>query len=335
MNTRSELLKFSTFALVAVLFVVLLFNTMANKVGGDTEGYSAVFTDVSGLRAGDDVRVAGVKVGQIDSIEVQGRQAKVEFQLRKDQPLLDNTQLVMRYQNLLGQRYLSMVQPERRGSALEPGATVPAVRTSPGFDLTALLNGFRPLFEVLKPADVNELSETIIKTLQGEGGTVEQLLRQTTRLTNFLADRDELFGEVATNLTPVLNNLAGQGDELQATVVELRKLMDGFAQNRDGFARSLDNISALVDDTNRLVADVRAPLTRDVKSLRQLTAMYAEEEAKLRPALTAFGDLIGVLGRVFSYESGGNVYLCNLTFQVLGVDLKSSTLSQNYSEVCK
>ncbi len=335
MNTRGELVKFSIFSLVAVIFVMLLFNTMANGVNGDTDKYSAVFTNASGLRSGDDVRVAGVKVGRVDSISVQGRQARVDFELTKDQPLLDNTVLVMRYQNLLGQRYLSMVQPKFHGGEMKAGSTVPAARTSPGFDLTALLNGFRPLFEVLQPKDVNQLSETIIKVLQGEGGTVDQLLRQTTRLTNFLADRDDLLDEVATNLTPVLDNLAGQGDELQSTVVELRKLTEGFSKNRDSFGRSLDRISALVNDTTTLVTQAREPLTRDVRSLRALTKMYADAEDKVRPALTAFGDVLGTLGRVFSYESAGNVYLCNLSFTVAGQELSSGTLSSKYSEVCR
>ena len=68
---------------------------------------------------------------------------------------------MIRYQNLLGQRYLSLVQGGRkRGTRLEPGRDDPARPTSPGFDLTALLNGFRPLFAVLEPDDVNKLAET-------------------------------------------------------------------------------------------------------------------------------------------------------------------------------
>ncbi len=91
---------------------------------------------------------------------------------------------------------------------------MPLERTSPGFDLTELLNGFRPLFEVLQPADVNKLATSMVKVLQGEGGTVEILLQQTTELTNFVADRDDVYDDVLTNLTPVLDDLAGQGDRV-------------------------------------------------------------------------------------------------------------------------
>ena len=166
---KATAVKFGIFTLVSLLFMALLFNTMANNVDGGTTDYQAEFTDVSGLRPGDDVRVAGVKVGRVQSIEVEGRHARVDFALSKEQPLLSTTQIVMRYQNLLGQRYLSLVQDGRKGTRLQEGATVPLDRTNPGFDLTALLNGFRPLFAVLEPEDVNRLSESVDQGAPGRG----------------------------------------------------------------------------------------------------------------------------------------------------------------------
>ena len=111
---------------------------------------------------------------------------------------------------------------------------MPLDRTDPGFDLTELLNGFRPLFEVLQPADVNQLASSLVQVLQGEGGTVEQLLQQTTQLTTYVADRDAVIGEVLTNLTPVLEHLQGRGTEIESTVLELRRLMEGLAKDRHG-----------------------------------------------------------------------------------------------------
>lgn len=335
MNIRGTIFKFGVFAAASVLFIALLYNTMQNNVDGDTEDYSAIFTDVSGLRTGDDVRVAGVKVGRVQSIEVRGRQAKVGFALAKDQPLLSNTQLVMRYQNLLGQRYLSMVQPQKRGAELEPGATVPVGLTSPGFDLTALLNGFRPLFDVLRPEDVNKLSESVIKVLQGEGGTVATLLRQTTQLTNFLADRDQLFHEVVLNLTPVLDNLSGQGSQLRETVQDLGRLMTGLARNRAKIGGSLSQVSDLASTTSGLLKDARAPLARDVRALRAVAGMYADQGDLFGQSLAAFGGVVGTLGRVMSYKSGLNAYACVTEVTLAGIKVSTTTLSQKHTEVCR
>lgn len=335
MRIGGTALKFGVFAAVSILFIALLYNTMANNVDGDVVEYDAVFADVSGLRTGDDVRVAGVKVGRVQSIEVRGRDAVVGFVLAEDQPLLTTTDLVIRYQNLLGQRYVSMVQEGRRGERVRAGSTVPKSRTSPGFDLTALLNGFRPLFAVLKPGDVNKLAASVIKVLQGEGGTVELLLRQTADLTSFLADREQLFDDVVTNLTPVLDNLSGQGTQLRSTVQELSRLMDGLARNRKTFGRSLSKVSDLIGTTSGLLRDARRPLTDDVATLRVFAGMYAEQGALFGRSLQAFGNVVGLVGIGLSYESALNSYLCNLDGSLLGVSFGTGTVSDRQTQVCR
>jgi phospholipid/cholesterol/gamma-HCH transport system substrate-binding protein len=332
---RGTVIKFGVFSAVAILFLALLYNTMTNSVDGDVVEYDAVFADVSGLRTGDDVRVAGVKVGRVQSIEVQGRDARVGFVLSKEQHLLSTTDLVIRYQNLLGQRYVSMVQAGRKGEVLRPGSTVPVAHTSPGFDLTALLNGFRPLFAVLKPEDVNKLAATIIKVLQGEGGTVDLLLRQTADLTDFLADREQLFDDVVTNLTPVLDNLSGQGTQLRSTVQELSKLMEGFARNRETFGRSLSKVSDLIGTTSSLLRDARRPVADDVRKLRALSAMYADQGRLFGSSLEAFGNVVGLVGIGLSYEGALNSYLCNLDGSILGVKFGTGTASSRQTKVCR
>lgn len=333
---RVVALKFAAFALAAVLLLVLLVNTMTNGVAGDTTTYRARFTDVSGLRVGDDVKVAGVRVGRVDGIAVRGDGAEVALELDADQPLLDNTRLVMRYQNLVGQRYLAMVQPEERGGRLEAGATIPAERTDPGFDLTTLLNGFRPLFEVLQPADVNQLATSMVKVLQGEGGTVEQLLTQTTSLTRFVAERDEVIGQVLTNLTPVLQSLAGQGEELSATVVELRRLMEGLAADRESIGASVDGVSKLIGSTSQLLRESRQPLVGSVRQLRSVARMLDATRAKIVAALDAYRVAFGGLGRATSYENAVNVYLCTLKVALGGGEgLNPAGTDPRRSEVCR
>jgi phospholipid/cholesterol/gamma-HCH transport system substrate-binding protein len=333
---RSTLAKFLVFALIALALLALLYNTMVNGVPGSTRSYSADFTNVSGLSRGDDVRVAGVRVGKVDRIALIPGGARVSFQLRDDQPLLANTRIVMRYQNLLGQRYLSLVQPADHGTALPAGARVPESRTSPGFDLTELLNGFRPLLDVLRPADVNKLATSIIEVLQGEGGSVEQLLKQTTRLTGFLADRDEIFGRVLTNLTPVLDDLSGQGDALRSTVHELRGLMAGLAKDRTSIGRSVSGLSTLITSTSELLAESRPPLVLDTKLFRQVAQTLSDERVLLGKALGSFGVAFGDLGRAGSSRSAMNVYLCSMWLKIGGgeINLSGNPSGGPWSKAC-
>jgi phospholipid/cholesterol/gamma-HCH transport system substrate-binding protein len=325
------------FAFSAVL-LLLLANTMIDDVGGDTFAYQARFSQVSGLRAGDDVRVAGVQVGKVTSVEVDPasyNSALVGFTLRTDQPLRSNATLVMRYQNLLGQRYLSLTQPKQLGAVMPENSTVPIDRTSDGFDLTELLNGFRPLFDVLKPEDVNKLTESVIKVLQGEGTTVAELLDQTAQLTNFLADRDQLFGAVFENLTPVLDDLAGQGDELRDTVESLGEFMDGLAEERKTFGKSIEDISEVIDTTEKFLADVREPLAADVVKTQQVLRMYGAEAPRFGQAIDDVGSLMEVLARIVSYRNGLTNYFCALDLDLGPVTIETSTLPLEYSEVCR
>lgn len=337
-QVKAVYVKVVVFFTTSAVLLLLLANTLADNVEGGVREHSAEFVSVSGLRSGDDVRVAGVQVGKITGIEVDertGNTALITFSLRADQPLLSNTTLVMRYQNLLGQRYVSMVQPAERGTEMSEGASVPIDRTSPGFDLTALLNGFRPLFDVLKPADVNKLSESVIKVLQGEGGTVADLLGQTAELTNFLADRDELFSQVMDGLTPVLVDLAGQGDELRGTVQQLTTFMSGLARHRKVFGQTVDDISQLLDTSEAFLRNVRGPLNADVEKSKALLNMFASEKSRLGGAIDGFGSLMGTLSRVLSYRNALTFYFCDLNLDVGLLSVDTADLPGTNSEVCR
>ncbi|HET6165518.1 MAG TPA: MCE family protein [Marmoricola sp.] len=333
---RAILVKFSLFALVAVLLGYLLVNTMLHGLSGETVHYKAEFSDVSGLRSGDDVRVAGVRVGRVQSVKITDEGAEVAFDLVKKQPLLTTTTLVMRYQNLLGQRYLAMVQGARRGPVMKPDSTVPLDRTNPGFDLTELLNGFRPLFEALRPDDVNQLAESVVKVLQGEGGTVEGLLQKTATLTNFLADRDQVVGEVLDNLTPVLVDMAGQGDELRSSVLELKALMTGLAKDRTSIGASIDGMSELIGSTSQLLTDLRTPTVQAVKRFNGTMKLFLDNKQPFVQALGSFGQALAALGRASSYQNAVNLYFCSITVGVGTAQVNlNGTSNGPWSEVCQ
>lgn len=336
---RSTIAKFAVFATVSVVLFVLLFNTMSNTVAGETRTHTATFDHVSGLRVGDDVRVAGVKVGRVEAIGPTAGEpirARVTFSLRRDQDLLSDTEMVMRYQNLLGQRYLALVAGGGEpGRPLRAGEDIPVERTDPGFDLTALLNGFEPLFAVLEPGDVNELAANLVAVLQGESGTVEGLLRQTADLTRFLNDRDVVFTRVLDNLTPVLENLAARNDDIDATVRQLRRLMTGLADQRETIGSSLDGIAAMLGTTSDLVADAREPFATDIARLRRVARTLAAERERLGTALVALPQGIEAFARSQSYGAKLNVYLCHLAVEVAGVTANVGPTSGPYSEVCR
>lgn len=326
--------KFVAFALVCVAGLGMLVATMANGVRGDTHEFRADFVNASGLRAGDDVRAAGVKVGRIEAIELHGKVARVTFTLSVAQPLTTETTLTLRYQSLLGQRYVAMERGEKPGTAVAPGAVIPVSRTDPGFDLTALLNGFQPLFSTLQPEEVNQLSASIVAVLQGEGGTVEQLLAETAELTSRLADADTTVDQVLANLTPVLENLARNGDRMDQTVKELRALSEGLAEQRDVIGSSLEGTQRLAAKMGDLIHEARPAIDRDILALKEFARISVEKREAINSLFASMPDGGLGLARAFSDGTWLNIYLCHISVVVAGQDQQVHVGEDSNSAAC-
>jgi len=328
------IVRFVAFMVAAALVLLVLANTMANQVSGGTQRYLADFTNASGLRPGDDVRAAGVKVGRVQKIELHKGAARVEFDLTRKQEIFSDTRLSVRYQNLLGQRYLAMLPGPSGTDPLRAGSVVPLDRTDPGFDITTLLNGFEPLFATLEPEQVNRLSASIVAVLQGQGGTVESLLQETASLTNHLADRDEVLGKVLDNLTPVLQNLAARGDDLDQTVKDLRALMTALAKERKSIGGSIDGVSELSEAMSDLVAEARPPLKRDVKAFREFGRISVREMDRINALFENLPIASAAFARPMSHGSWLNMYICNM-----GVDVGNGEIPVGppgrHSEACR
>lgn len=333
---RSSALKFGAFAVVSLMVLVVLANTMNNSLGGASRTYEADFASVSGLRSGDDVRAAGVKVGRVEHISLHDNsRARVRFTLSSDQPLYDTTRMVVRYQNLLGQRYLSLLRGADGGHRLADGSLVPESRTDPGFDLTALLNGFEPLFSSIEPDQVNQLASSIISVMQGEGGTVESLLSETATLTNHLADKDKVLGEVLDNLTPVLENLAAHGGEVDTTIDELGSLMTRLAKERTSIGDSIDGIGELSRATSSLLEEARPDVTRDVASLGRTARLLARTRKEMAEAFETLPLTTGAFARPMSYGTWLNIHICNMGTELDGHLVNFGSPDGPYSAVCR
>lgn len=318
--------KLMVFLVVTGLMTALLAAVIGNRSFGGTETYRAVFSDVTSLVKGDDVRIAGVRVGNVSDVKVRsGNTAEVTFSVDSDIPLTQSTQAHLRYRNMIGQRYISLAQSDE-GSAepLEPGETIGLDRTTPALDLTALFGGFQPLFEALSPEDTNQLAYELIQVFQGESGTVESLLGHTASLTQTLADRDELIGSVIDNLTVVLTSFNERDDELSSTVSTLQQLITGLKDDRDVLTGSLDDISVLTSETSDLLNDVRPAMTADIKQLRRLTSQIGTKKARqdLDRTLKILPIKIDRIGRTGQYGAFFNFFVCDI-----GVNGKVPSLS--------
>ncbi|MFN2495445.1 MAG: MCE family protein [Pseudonocardiaceae bacterium] len=306
------LTKLVVFTLVTALATGVLAMTIANTSFVGRAAYLARFTDVSGLLVGDDVRIAGVRVGSVKSIELVDRRiAQVGFTVDEGLRLPASVTASVLYQNLIGQRYLALERgPGPPGATLEPGGLIPLERTTGPLNLTVLFNGFKPLLAGLDPAQLNRLSFEIVQVLQGQGGTVDSLLASTSSLTNELADRDRVVGELIANLNAVLDIVNARDEQLAALIVQLQRLVSGLAADRAAIGSAISSIGRLTDVTAGLVGEARPALREDIAALGQLSTNLAGSEQFLDGMLQYLPEKLTTLSRAASYGSWFNFYLC-------------------------
>jgi phospholipid/cholesterol/gamma-HCH transport system substrate-binding protein len=316
-RTTGDAVKLVIFIIVTTLATSLLVVTIGNISFAESTRYRAVFGDATGVADGDDVRIAGVKVGSVQEVEIYDRdKAIVTFEVRADRQLTESTHAAIRYRNLVGQRYIALTQGPGSPTVLQAGDTIPLPRTSPALDLTVLFNGFKPLFEALTPADVNRLSYEIVTVFQGEGGTLESLLAHTASVTTTLANRDRIIGELITNLNEVMATLGNRDDELSDLLVKLRRFVSGLSQDREAILGSLDAVSALAVETADLATGIRPSLTEDIRELRKVAGTLDENKAEIDRALQVLPIKLNKIGRTAIYGSWFNFYLCNFRGRV-------------------
>jgi phospholipid/cholesterol/gamma-HCH transport system substrate-binding protein len=311
----APLIKLVVFLVVTSFATYVLGTTIANSSYGATYTYRANFSDASGLQVGDDVRIAGVRVGSISGIKIVHHDtAQVSFTVQKSRPLPTSAIAQLRYRNLVGQRYLDVEQgPGSTRGTLRPGQLIPEKQTRPAVDLTVLFAGFQPLFQGLDADSINKLSGEIIAALQGEGGSLDLLLGTLADLTNSLANKDHLIGEVIDNLTSVLSTIGRRDTELSNLIVELRGFVSGLAQDRTTIGNAIDGINDLATTTAGLLTKARPPLKDDIVKLTGLVGNLNNNSADITFVLRQLAPTVGALIRTASYGSWFNFYLCSLS----------------------
>ncbi|WP_328388581.1 MlaD family protein [Nocardia sp. NBC_00416] len=340
MRTARTLAGFSLFAVLAIVLTYTIWSTLQRSVPGATETYSATFTDVMGVRIGDDVRMAGVRVGRVDAIEFEpDYQARLVLRIEQRQRLTDTTKALVRYQNLIGQRYIALLPGDQPGTRMPPGAHIPVERTEPSFDVSALLSGFEPLFSVLQPDQVNSLSDTLIQALQGDGVSLSALITQAAELADTFGQRDEILGAVITNLSSVLSGLANRSQELETLITQTRSLMDALYAEGETLKTSVDQVARSTDSLTTLVTRVKPEIVRAQGEATSAVELLLVNGAALDQAAVELPNVLNGLARFTSYGAYGNAYLCSLDVSLWGVLLPPGLFTQiggdAHSEVCR
>ncbi len=324
MSIKATAIKLGLFSLVLALCTVLLVVVFGQLRFQRYNTYTAEFSNGSGLKAGQFVRAGGVEVGKVAGVQLadNGQRVIVDLKVDKSLPLYQSTGAQIRYANLIGERFVNLDRGTGEGAdrMLPAGGFIPLARTQPALDLDALIGGFKPLFKSLDPDKVNNIATSLVTVFQGQGGTVADILRQTSQLTATLADRDRAIGEVITNLNTVLGTVNKHQKEFDSTVDNFEVLITGLKNRADPLAGAVGDISNASGTLAGLLADDRPLLQETIGHLETIQTPLADDPGKIDKLLTEYPLAINLIGRVGGiYGDFFNFYLCDLTLTLNGL----------------
>ncbi|UUO02643.1 MCE family protein [Mycolicibacterium novocastrense] len=318
-GTGQVLTRVVLFTAMCIAFMFVLMTVFGQFRFESRATYSAVFTNVSGLKGGNFVRIAGVEVGKVKNMTLhKDGTVTVEFAIDKGLTLTEGTKAAVRYENLIGDRYLSLEQGAGSVRKLQPGQTIPLARTSPALDIDALLGGFRPLFRALDPDQVNALSGELLRVFQGQGGTIASVLAHTSTLTSTLAGRDELIGQVIDNLNTVLGTFAARDDQFSAGLDKLSQLAEGLAERKSDITTGTAYLNAAAGTVADLLTEARQPIKDTVTEADRFAAQVLSDHEYLDDLLKTLPDAYQILARQGLYGDYFGFYLCDAILKVNG-----------------
>ena len=318
-DLRGSLWRFAVYSVVCLLSVALVVLIFGQFRFEDETIYNAHFANVSGLRSGNFVRIAGVEVGKIKKISLdRDSTLHVQFSVSPSAVLTEGTRAAVRYDDLIGGRFLALEEGAGGVKRLHPGDTIPLSQTEPALDLDALIGGFRPLFRALNPEQINALSGELIAAFQGQGPTISSFLNQAAALTNTLGDRDRLIGQVIVNLNSVLGSLGGQSKQFAKAVDSLSELVKGLEARKQDISNAVAYGNAAAGSLADLLAQGRPPIKKVVNEADRTAGTIEADHDYFDNLLNTLPDAYQTVGRLGLYGDFFSFYLCDLLLKVNG-----------------
>jgi phospholipid/cholesterol/gamma-HCH transport system substrate-binding protein len=318
-SQRSMLIKVGIFTVTMLLVAVGLVVVFGEFRFGPENTYHANFTDATRLKSGQKVRIAGVPVGAVKGLKLNpDNSVDVTFGVDKRYTLYTSTRAVIRYDNLVGDRFLEITAGPGELRKLRPGATIDKQHTQPALDLDALLGGLRPVLKGLDADKINTVSSYVIQLLQGQGGALSNLLGDAGAFGSTLGARDQVIGDVITNLDAVLGTVDAKGAQFSASVDELQKLISGLAQGRDAIAGAIPPLASATTDLTQFLKQGRRPFQGVIENTRPLATELQDRQGEVDNDLEQLGEDYLRLSALGSYGAYFNIYFCSVTIKING-----------------
>ena len=316
---RSMVVKVGIFTVTMLLVAAGLVVIFGEFRFGPSNTYHANFIDATRLKGGQKVRIAGVPVGTVKNVKLNpNNTVDVAFTVDKRYTLYSSTRAVIRYDNLVGDRFLEITSGPGELRKLRPGAIIDQQHTQPALDLDALLGGLRPVLKGLDANKINTVSSYVIELLQGQGGALSNLLADTNAFGSTLGARDQVIGDVINNLNAVLTTVDAKGAQFSASVDELQKLITGLAQGRDAVAGAIPPLASTTSDLTEFLKRGRRPLQGNIENIRPLATEITDRMPEVNNDIEQLGEDYLRLSALGAYGAYFNIYFCSVSLKING-----------------
>ncbi|WP_309235404.1 MCE family protein [Streptomyces sp. TRM64462] len=257
----------------------------------DTVTVTAYFPRTVGIYPGSDVRVLGVRVGEVKAITPEGDRVRVELAYEGHRKVPADARAAIVNGSVVSDRYVQLLPVYRGGPALGDGAVIPQHRTAVPVELDRVFDSLRTTADALGPRGANKdgslsrLLAVSADNLQGQGAKLHRTVEDLSQAVTTLSDgRDDLFGTVR-NLQVFTAALATDDARIRSFNSSLAKVAGQLAGERDDLAAALSHLAAALADVSAFVKENEKALTADVKGLSKITRVLVTQRAALAELL--------------------------------------------------
>ncbi|ASR34690.1 ABC transporter substrate-binding protein [Prauserella marina] len=286
---RLRLTRIGALALVAGLFLAaVLWWVFARETDNRVTAY---FTRAVGVYSGSDVRVLGVRVGQVESVTPKGEQVEVVMTVERDAPVATNTHAVIVAPSVVADRYVQLSDLARGGPSLTDGTVIPATRTATPVELDELYTSLNDLVTALGPDGANgegalsDLLDTGAANMRGNGTALSESIRNFADLTRTLSGSEgDLFGTI-DELQKFTDMLAGNDSQVRLVADQLSRVWQTLSADREELAAALNTLGTALADVQAFIKDNRAAIQANVDKLAGTTQTLVNNRASLAEVL--------------------------------------------------
>ena len=283
--SKTMLLKVIVFTIICLAFTVALGVKLANsRLFADTYDMRAEFEDATGVMKGDAVKIAGVDVGRVTETEIEDGKAVLSFNIDNDIQLPTDSEVAIRWRNVLGQRFVYLY-PGDDDEVWDEGDTVPLSHTNDVADIGEFLNRVGPILKAIDPEQANAFLDAVNTALASNEENVRALLDAGASLASDLSERDGHIARTIGNADTIMEAFASQDDQIASIIDDLDNVSGVLARRTDDVNRLVTNFADVQDQLDELLATSSSNIDATIGSLDSVTSTLASNKENLTRTL--------------------------------------------------